>query len=64
MKKQLHAGKYPKEGSGELGKAVFYTSSKGLWRSGFMFDDLTQEELLKICRSVEADLLRHYPDLE
>lgn len=55
---QLHAGEYPPA----RGK-IFHTDTKGLWWCGYSLHNLTPKELLDLARSVEADLLRHYPEL-
>lgn len=59
-KEQLHAGKHPRYPDTN----AFHTNSEGLWWSEFFFQDLTAEQLLKICRSTEHDLLNLYPELK
>ena len=61
-KTQLHAGKWPKKDKSE-GNSVFHTDTAGLWWSGYHITGLTAAELLQLCRSTEADLLRAFSDL-
>lgn len=57
---QLHAGIHP----ARRGEArVFHTDCDGRWWCGWHLAELTAEQLISLCRSTEADLLRHYPEL-
>lgn len=51
---QTHVGDYN-------GEAIYYTDSKNRWWSGFMFHDLTAEQLFRISLSIVLDLLELYP---
>lgn len=43
---------------------IFYTNLKGKWWCGWQLTDLSTEQLLALARSIEADLLRLYPNLK
>lgn len=57
--KQYHVGTHPK-----LKTKVFIRDNLDLFWNTCLLKDLTKEELLKMARSIEADLLRLYPELE
>lgn len=48
-------------------KKVWHRDDNGTWWTGYIPsppNGLTPKELLDMCRSIEADLLRAYPDLK
>lgn len=64
---QLHAGTNPHPRSDDQIKKVWHTGSDGSWWTGFVPSSphgLTTQELLDLARSIEADLLRLFPDLK
>ena len=61
---QKSAGLVPERLSSHKGDKAFHTYfGNDKWWTAFMPKDMTPKELLDFARSIEADMLRHYPDL-
>lgn len=41
---------------------VWHQNDDGTWWTGFMPEGLTTKELFDMCRSIEVDLLRAFPE--